>query len=192
MQPINATSWIMLRRQFLCHVLKALFFIKIALKLSYICKKMQNFRALGAQTPIGLWRRGLRPQTPQTAPHCEFLATRLVPWRIGMQRRFLRQPWLHDLGSTCIQVTLFAVLVKSRRAARNLPWGGLFRKCETTQKWFSLEIGTVLCPKLGEDQTKKVFTQAGFDFYNQILFKSKVKVVVFPLPMPMGGGYFCF
>ena len=40
--------------QFPCHVLKALFFIKIALKLSYFCKKMQNFRALGirAQTPV--------------------------------------------------------------------------------------------------------------------------------------------
>ena len=30
---------------FLCHVLKALFFIKIVLKLTYFCKKMQNFRA---------------------------------------------------------------------------------------------------------------------------------------------------
>ena len=38
----------MLRCQVLCHVLKALFFIKIALKLSFICKKMQNLRALGA------------------------------------------------------------------------------------------------------------------------------------------------
>ena len=38
----------MLRNQFLCHVLKTIFFIKIALKLSYFCKKMQNFRALGA------------------------------------------------------------------------------------------------------------------------------------------------
>ena len=41
----------MLRSQFLCHVLKALFFIKIALKLSYFCKKMQNLRALGAPPP---------------------------------------------------------------------------------------------------------------------------------------------
>ena len=37
--------------KFLCHVLKALFFIKIVLKLSYFCKKMQNFRALGAPAP---------------------------------------------------------------------------------------------------------------------------------------------
>ena len=52
----------------LYHVLKALFFIKIALKLSYFCQKMQNFRALGA--PLS---------DPQTQPpHCEFLATRLA------------------------------------------------------------------------------------------------------------------
>ena len=62
---INATSWIMLRCQLLCHILKALFFIKRALKRSYFCKKMQNFRALGAPPPDprasgGL---GLRPQT---------------------------------------------------------------------------------------------------------------------------------
>ena len=42
---------------FLCHVLKALFFIKIVLKLSYFCKKMQKFRALGA-----------RPSDPQNSP----------------------------------------------------------------------------------------------------------------------------
>ena len=57
----------MLRWQFLCYVLKALFFIKIALKLSYICKKMQNLRALGALLP-----------DPKTVPHCEFLAARLT------------------------------------------------------------------------------------------------------------------
>ena len=56
----------MLHCQFLCHVLKALFFIEIAQKLSYICKKMQNFRALGA-LPLdprasGGWRFCPRPQ----------------------------------------------------------------------------------------------------------------------------------
>ena len=56
----------MLRCQFLCYVLKTLFSIKIALKLSYFCKKMQNFRALGALPPDPRssdgW--GLCPQTP--------------------------------------------------------------------------------------------------------------------------------
>ena len=62
---------------------------------------MQSFRALGALPPnpqfpaaggfaprpplaSGGW--GLRPQTPQTAPHCEFLATRL-----GKMSAFLLQ-----------------------------------------------------------------------------------------------------
>ena len=58
----------MLRCQFPCHVLKALSLVKIALKLSDFCKKMQNFRALG--TP---------PLDPQNNPsHCEFLAIRLI------------------------------------------------------------------------------------------------------------------
>ena len=52
---------------FLCHVLKALFFIKIVLKLSYFCKKMKNFQALGAPPP-----------DPQNSPpHCELQASRL-------------------------------------------------------------------------------------------------------------------
>ena len=63
--------------------------------MNYFCKKMQNFRALGAQppdprasggwglrsqTPIGLRRLGALPPDPQTAPppHCDFLATRLL------------------------------------------------------------------------------------------------------------------
>ena len=77
----------MLRSQFLCYVLKTSFFIKIALKLNYFCKKMQNLRALGAPPPdpkpplaFGGWR--LRPQTQKLAPHCEFLATRLVPFLV--------------------------------------------------------------------------------------------------------------
>ena len=45
----------MLRCQILWHVSKALFFIKIALKLRYFCKKMQNFRALGAPPPDPLF-----------------------------------------------------------------------------------------------------------------------------------------
>ena len=49
---------------------KHYFFIKRALKLSYFCKKMQNFRALEATPPVprasGGW--GLCPQTPKPAP----------------------------------------------------------------------------------------------------------------------------
>ena len=84
----------MLRGQFLCHVLKALFFIKIALKLSYFCKKMENFQALGAPPPDPRTSSGwglcpqspIGPQTPKTAPYFEFLATRLaavLPLRKG-------------------------------------------------------------------------------------------------------------
>ena len=73
----------MLRCQFLCYVLKTLFFVKIALKLSYFLKKTQNFRALGApppdsrasggwgfcpQAPIGLQRLGALPPGPQISP----------------------------------------------------------------------------------------------------------------------------
>ena len=69
-----------------------IFFIKIALKLNYFCKKCKIFDGWGhrQQTPVptaagsfapkppfsGGW--GLRPQTPKTAPHCEFLAIRVL------------------------------------------------------------------------------------------------------------------
>ena len=45
------TVWSGLHYQFLCHVLKPLFFIKIALKLSYLWKKIQIFQALAAPPP---------------------------------------------------------------------------------------------------------------------------------------------
>ena len=71
------------------------FFIKIARKLSYFCKKMYNFRALGAPPPdpraSSGW--GFCPQTPSfrqqgashpdphisPPPYCEILATCLIP-----------------------------------------------------------------------------------------------------------------
>ena len=57
----------MLRCQFLCHVIKALFFIKIALKLSYFGKKMQNFRAPPPDPhAFGGWSRC--PHTPKHSP----------------------------------------------------------------------------------------------------------------------------
>ena len=97
----------MLRCQFLCYVLKTLFFIEIALKLSYFCKKNAKCSRAGAppsdplasaargfapdpqppaaesftfRPPLAFGRWGLRPQTPELAPPlriCEFLATRL-------------------------------------------------------------------------------------------------------------------
>ena len=56
----------MLHCQFLYHVLQALFFIKIALNLSYFCKKNANYRALGAlpPDPRAFGGCGLGPQTP--------------------------------------------------------------------------------------------------------------------------------
>ena len=59
----------MLRCRFLCHVLKALVFIKIALKLSYL-KKNAKFRALGAppSDPRASGGWGLCPQIPKPAP----------------------------------------------------------------------------------------------------------------------------
>ena len=69
----------MLCCQFLCHVLKAIFFITIAQNLSYFCKKLQKVQALGLrpQTP-SLWRLGTLPPDSKSSPrHCEFLATRL-------------------------------------------------------------------------------------------------------------------
>ena len=41
----------MLRCQLLCHILKALFFIKIALKLSYFCKKNAKFSSARSSAP---------------------------------------------------------------------------------------------------------------------------------------------
>ena len=78
----------MLRCQFLRHVLKASFFIKIAIKLSYFCKKMQNFRALGAEplNPRASGGCGLCPQTPKTAPPLRVSgyapAPVIVPWAL--------------------------------------------------------------------------------------------------------------
>ena len=56
----------MLHCQFLCHVLKALIFIKIALKLLFL-QKNAKFSSAG----------GSAPRPPKRSPHCKFLAMRL-------------------------------------------------------------------------------------------------------------------
>ena len=71
----------MLRHQFQCYALKALSFIKIAIKLSYFCQKLQNFRALRAPPPNPYWppaAGGSAPRPTKQPSHCEFLATRLI------------------------------------------------------------------------------------------------------------------
>ena len=82
----------MLRCQFLCHVSKALFFIKIALKLSYFCKKCNIFKRWGLCPQTACLRRlgvlppdlqspaagGFAPRPSIQPPHCKFLATPLT------------------------------------------------------------------------------------------------------------------
>ena len=107
----------MLRCQFLCYVLKTLFFIKIALKLSYFCKKMQNFRApmadfqkqifeprasggwgLCPQTP-SLQQLSLRPQPPLTfggwrlRPQTQKLAPHIANFWLRTWFHFLQRPF---------------------------------------------------------------------------------------------------
>ena len=63
----------MLRCQFLCHVLKALFVIKIALKLSDFRQKCKIF------APVPPVAGGFAPMPPKIAPlSCKILAMRLA------------------------------------------------------------------------------------------------------------------
>ena len=96
------------------------------------------------------------------------------------------------LGPISYLLTVNKIYKKIQAHSQEFAIGGLFRGSKTKLKQLSLEIGTVLCPKLGEDQKKKVFNQAGIDVCDRILFKSGVEVISFSLLMPMAGGYFCF
>ena len=71
--------------------------------------------------------------------------------------------------------------------ASDLQGGGMFRRCETKLKQFTLGIGTIFCPNLGEDQKKTVFARVGIEFCDRILFKYRVKAITFLLPMAMSG-----
>ena len=107
-----------------------IFLIKIVLKWSYFCKKMQNFRALGAPPPnpraSGGWElcpqtpslrqtpkqpselrpqtpkqpSELRPQTPKQPPHCEFLATRLTATLLSFSLNTLSNLSFTDSSNT--------------------------------------------------------------------------------------------
>ena len=68
-----------------CAAMLNLFFL-IALKLSYFCKKKQKFRVL-------------RSQTPKTAPHCKFLATRLIA--VTVLRAWTNPHLLKSLQCSC-------------------------------------------------------------------------------------------
>ena len=80
----------MLRCQFLCHVLKALFFIKIALNLSYFRKKTQNFRALGAPLPDP------RTQPPYPPQACAVDLAMLVAGADMLWIREMTQYWASE------------------------------------------------------------------------------------------------
>ena len=91
----------------------------------------------------------------------------------------------------------------SKVPSQEFAMGGGVQRCETKLKQFIFGIGTFFCPKLGKESLhldlvqffaqssvktkKKVFVQVEIEFYDRILFKSRVKVVTFSLLMPMGG-----
>ena len=72
------TVWSGLHYQFVCHVLKALFFLKIALKLSHFWKINAKFSSVG----------GSAPRPPNIAPHCEFLSTHQQLCTVSIYMRF--------------------------------------------------------------------------------------------------------
>ena len=59
----------------------------------------------------------------------------------------------------------------AKLVAMNLQWrgGGCLGGVKPNRKQFTFGIGTVFCPKLGEDQKKKVFARVGIEFCDRIL-----------------------
>ena len=102
------TIWSGLHYQFLCHVLKALFFIKIALNLSYFSKKYAKFSSAGGSAP--------RPQN--TAPIANFW---LHTWQLYIADNHMRVcsfcfdtifPWSYcckpyDVNYVCLMLNCF-------------------------------------------------------------------------------------
>ena len=106
----------MLRWQFLCHVLKALFLIKIAIKLSYICKKMQNLRKLGLrpQTPVPTAAGGFGPKPPKQPPPLQISGYAPDTWLVSKTTHLLYYCSLtiHKFTSTSPVFTLKILLKK--------------------------------------------------------------------------------
>ena len=93
----------MLRCQFLCHVLKALFFIKIASKLSYFCKKCKIFE-----------------QTPISAP-----ILRISGYAPGQGQECLR-PRTKGIGASVLQekiIRIFFQAISKKKIFANFPQG---------------------------------------------------------------------
>ena len=97
----------MLRCQFLRYVLKTLFFIEIALKLSYFCKKCKTFERWGLrpQTPVLPAAGGLAPH-PSASGSCSLRPQPLLDfggWRLRPQTQklaplianFWLRAWFH-------------------------------------------------------------------------------------------------
>ena len=72
---------------------------------------MQNFRALGALPPDPHWP----PAAPKTAPHCEFLATRLL----------LCQMLMHKIPNQ-IQAPFYSLVRQKHQFVTNRPKITLF------------------------------------------------------------------
>ena len=108
----------MFRYQFLCHILKALFFIKIAPKIKLFLQtyeKFSNLRRLGAKLP-----------DPKIAPppNCEFLATRL---QVGLNYEDEEDLQLILGANNLIQLEIQTILKKDSQLTWNAEYSHSMR-----------------------------------------------------------------